>query len=236
METVEEFDVDISKLWKWKKEVVIKDGDEVLLKAYLRVPGDADINRARVYAIRESTKLRQKLNDKNDLDRYAYILPEELIDDEDLFNFSLTLTLRNELLNIDKEVDIPIPVKPSEDAPTEAHEKYQKEVDMWAIKRMDKIKELAEKKEKEIRERLKSLSREELYKIYEKVSADFYCDTLVGELFVDQCIFYGLYKDSKYTKRMFTNFEDFQNLPKFVKDILKEEYSNLALSMEELKK
>lgn len=236
MESIDEFDVDISKLWKWKKEVVIKDGDEILLKAYLRIPGDAEINRARVYALRESATLRKKLRDKEDFDRYAYILPEELISDEDLINYVVTLLLREEVSNITKEVDLPIPPKPDEDAPLEKHEEYQQKVDNWVYERINKINELTLQKEKEIREQVSKLPREELYKIYEEKSIDLYCENLVANLFVEQCIYYGLFKDPKFKVRVFDNFEEFANLPTQIKDKLKSEYNSLIISTEELKK
>lgn len=236
MESIDEFDVDISKLWKWNKEVVIKDGDEVLFKAYLRVPGDADINRARVYALRESAKLRKAISDKSNEERWAYLLPKELISEAELIDFVKALLLRDELRNIDKEVDIPIPKKPDEDAPLEEHEKYQEEVDNWVFKRLEKIREVTERKSQEIENYVKSLSFDELYGIYEVKSIDLYCENLVGTLFIDQCIYYGLFKDPKFTKKVFNSFEEFLNIPTYAKEELRKIYNDLSLSAEELKK
>lgn len=236
MESIDEFDVDISKLWKWKKEILINDENgEILFKGYLRIPGDADVNRARVASLRESAKLRAMLKDKDNFDRYAYILPVELIE-ENLLDYVLGLSLREYLSNIDKEIDLPIPAKPDEDAPTEEHEKYQIKVDNWAKERLAKINELAEKERNKLEQKLSKLSLEELYKIYEEKAINLFCDSLVAEVFTDYCIFYGLYKDGQFKKRFFENFEDFDNLPTWVKDRLRLEYSNLSLNYEELKK
>ena len=58
---IEKNDVDISKLFNWGKAFEIVGEDGVVDVVYMRVLGDADINKARVFALRESAKLRRAL-------------------------------------------------------------------------------------------------------------------------------------------------------------------------------
>lgn len=58
-------DVDIFRLFHWGKEVTIFDkyGNE-LTNVYMRLVGDAELNLARVFAIRRSAELRKSFEDR----------------------------------------------------------------------------------------------------------------------------------------------------------------------------
>lgn len=237
MESIEEYDVDISKLWLWKKEVSIMDleGNE-LLKVYMRLPGDADINRARISAIRKSAELRKTLKDKENLERYAYIVDQDEITREEMENYILALHSRDFGIEAAKEIDMPLPKKPDDDALLEKQEEYQRTVDEWGIKRMEKISQAVEKKIANFKKDLKNKTDDELYKLYEKKSIEFFCEQAANEHYRNMCVYYSVFKDSNYREKFFKSFDEFDNLPQFVKKQLLEAYNELDLNVEELKK
>jgi len=71
---IEKNDVDLSKLFTWSKEVPIYDTKgELMTRVFIRTIGDADINKARVFALRESSKLRKALRNKGTDEYEAFI-------------------------------------------------------------------------------------------------------------------------------------------------------------------
>jgi hypothetical protein len=71
---LEKQDVDVSKLFNWSKKVEIKDDKDVtIIEAYVRIIGDAELGRCRVYGLRKSAEMRKKLMDFDSDERVAYI-------------------------------------------------------------------------------------------------------------------------------------------------------------------
>jgi len=237
MESIEENDVDISKLWLWKKEVsIVDDKGQVILRAYLRLPGDAEVNRARVFALRKSAELRSKLKDKSNEERFAYIVMPDLLPREDLEAFVLSLYSREYGMEAARTVDIPIPPKPDEDADLSLHEEYQKKVDAWVLQRYEKIKSFVTSKLESVSKDLKDMSDEDLYKVYESKSTNILCEQEAADRYKDMCVYFGLYKDSKYVIKLFNDFSEFENLPIFIKEQFYKEYDSLDVVTPELKK
>lgn len=238
MESIDKNDVDITKLFGWKGKLTILDEKEnPIMDVYMRLVGDADSNRARVYALRESAKTRKELHDKDNLDRFAYIMPEELVgSEEDLINMLLALRTREFMKEAFENTVIDLPTEPRDKADLEEQEEYQKQVDEWPSKRMNAIKDYITKKVAEAKEEYLDKSKHDLYTMYEKMIIDITCEFKMIEDFKSMCIYYSTFKDDTYKVRLFSDFDEYENLPPAVKTQLKEFYSKLEVGTEDLKK
>ena len=107
MNTVEKNDVDISQLFNWGRvyEIVGSDG-EVEGLIYMKLLGDADVNRARVYALRKSAELRRSLRDENSDEYLTTIKDFEEIDEETLLNYVVAFSIRDIRNRAIKEVKV----------------------------------------------------------------------------------------------------------------------------------
>ena len=237
MEQIEQNDVDISKLFEWKKRFEIHDryGKKVL-DVYIRLVGDADSSRARVYGLRSSAILRRNLKNIDSEDRQALIPDISVIEKEFLVESLLLLQMRKfseEALN---SVDIPLPVEPVSDADLEIQEKYQKEVDEYPEIRSKLIKEHMEKKVDTERSRLSKVKKEKLYNKYVEESIDNMCEIEMVTKYREKCCYYGTFNDADLTVRSFKDFDRFDNVPTHVKDQLVEAYMSLEIDGPTLKK
>ena len=129
--SVERNDVDISQLFMWGKEFEIEGNAGKKAKVFIRLIGDADLNRARVHALRSSADLRNKLKTKGSDERLAF-LPEVGSVERDVLIESISImNIRDFSQEAVKEVDIPYPIEPDSDAKLEKMEKYQAQVDAY---------------------------------------------------------------------------------------------------------
>lgn len=236
MRSPEKNDVNIQKLFNWKKEfkLALFDGTEVIL--YIKLIGDADLNRARVFALRKSAELRNKLRTKDSDERLAFIQPPETIDEEKLIEIVAMLTLREITQQAYKEIKVPFPKEPSSNATTEELEEYQKEVDEYPGKREKVVKEFITNKVEEKRNELKNLPKDKLYLVYEFVLINELCEQEVLKRFKEYCAYLGLFKNKEYKELLFDSFEEFDNLPKETKDLFIDTYDSIDIGMDELKK
>ncbi len=235
--TPERNDVDISKLFQWGKQVIIKDkqGND-FFTCYLRLVGDAELNRARIFALRKSAELRRKLKEKDTEERLAFVADFESVDKERLIQLIIYLSSREISMRAVENIDIPFPKEPPDDATLEEQEKYQKEIDDWPRIREDKIKAFIEAEMKKMESSLQEKSKEDIYKVYEDSAIADLCENEMANKFRQMCVFLGLYRDEKFKERMFNDFDTFDNLfPEFKQQFL-EEYIRLELSTDELKK
>lgn len=233
---VEKNDVDISTLFNWRKEFILEGKDEVQEKLYMRLVGDAELNRARVFALRKSTDLRKKLKDLNSDERVVYVQDPTQMTRDDIIATVLALSIREISQKSYKEVDIPYPKEPSSEATLELQEKYQSEVDQYNNKKQEAVKNFINKEMNSIKESLEALGDEELAKKYEKYVIDELCEQEMLNNFRDICCYFGTYRDENYTERYFNSTEDFQNLPSAIKADFVNAYIDLEISAEELKK
>ena len=81
MKEIDKNDVNISKLWNWGTQFETET-PQGMLTFWMRVVGDADLNRARVYGLRQSATLRRQLKDENSDERLA-LVPELDITEKD---------------------------------------------------------------------------------------------------------------------------------------------------------
>lgn len=229
-------DVDISKLFYYKDKFEIKTANNQTLTVYMRVIGDAELNRAKVFALRESRKLREKLKDPESDEALAYL--------PDIYNLSKEELVQNLLSVLSQviakeavmEYKFTIPPEPKSTASLEEQEDYQEEVDKFDDDYENELSKLIQEKLKKEEERLNSLSEEVLRTQLEKELINQVCEYHMVERFRAMCAFFGTYKDENYKQRLFSTFEEFDNLPKDVKEEFISFYNKLELSEQELKK
>lgn len=237
MESIEQNDVDISKLFLWGKEFKIINVDStVLTKTYIRLVGDADVNKARVYALRESAKLRKKLRTRNSDERLAYIPDFAELEKDNLVEAVLAYSMTDISANVIKNLNLPLPEELKSDASLKEQEEYQAKVDSWPDERKKII--LEEMKGETDKERivLSKLSKKRLEKMYESYVIDILCNDVMGIKYLEMCAFLGIYKDENYKVKAFKSIDEFTNLIPFIKDQLIEYYSSLDINLSELKK
>jgi len=232
----EKNDVDISSLFYYRKPVVVIGKDAEPVTFYMRLVGDAELQRARVKALRDSRKLRDALKDPKSDEHLAYIPDVTDLDSKQLVEVILLSLLKEISADVIKEVEIPFPVELESEASLEEQEEYQKAVDEYPKKRENLVREeivhRASEAKKELLEKdIKTLRKDYLVGIRNEM-----CEVELTRSFYDHIVFFSLYKDSEYKTPLMENFEEFQNLPAEIKDQLLKEYRSLELGMDELKK
>ena len=232
---VERNDVDISPLFSWSKEfVVTSNGNET--PVFMRLLGDADMNRSRVAALRKSAELRRKLRDVDSDERLAFIKDIEDIEVESLVAVITVFSMRTLSEKAQSKSKIRPPKPPKSDAKTSVHERYQAEIDSYPIRRQEEIKELLNKEVEAMKNSLSAESKDTLYVKYVNAMIDEICEQELLKEFKAQCCYYGTYADSDLSKRLFSSFEEFDNLQPGLKQQFITEYSSLELHGEDLKK
>jgi hypothetical protein len=234
---IEQNDVDISTLFKWSMKYTIVDlNDNPIKDVYLRVIGDADLNRSRVFGLRKSSELRKKLSDSNSDEYLAYIPDIDLIDINVLIETVLIFWAREYAQTAVRELKLNLPVEPGSDASLEEQEKYQEEIDNWPTMRENKIREFVEGKLDTKRKELQELPKETLYKEYLKMLVNRLCEDEMLSAYRNMCAYHSLYEDSKFTKKLFNSFEEFNNISTELKNQLVGAYISLEIDGEDLKK
>lgn len=237
MKSIDKNDVDISVLFNWGNAVPIFDerGNE-LLTLYVRVVGDADLNRARVLGLRKSAELRKKLNDSNSDERLAYIPDPTDIEKKNLIEVIISMELEDIAQNISRDILLQYPKEPHSDAGLEEQEKYQKEIDTWPDRRKELVTVELNTRVTNRRTELEKEDKRALNSHYEKMVINSLCKEEMYKNFINMCVYLGTYKDEKYKYRAFSSYEEFNNLPTYIKDQLTEVYGSLNLDMGTLKK
>jgi len=234
---VDKNDVDISRLFQWKKKFMLEyitgqDAAEV----YMRLAGDADINRARVHGLRKAADLRKKLITEDTDERIAFIPPIEMVDKEGLIQAIASLSIKEYSKDAVKELDLPYPVEPKSDATQEAWEKYQAEVDNYPNQRLVRISEYIKYAMDADITKLEKQNIEDLYKKYERLIITDLCEREMVGAYNSFCIQQNTFVDPEMTVRVYETTEEFENAPRFVKDQLLTFYEELELDSVELKK
>lgn len=238
MKTAERNDVDITKLFRYEKEVEIEDKiTDQKAKFYQRLVGDADVNRARVFGLRASHKLRKELREPGSDMREAFIseLPE--FKSRDVLIQSIILLMSGEIqLDALNNTKVPEPRPPKADAPLEEMEEFQAKVDAYEEKYRKELDKQTKKVQKREEKRLQKMTDDELYDQYEALIIDRLCTDEMASKYYEMCVHLGTYSDSQYKKRAFSSYEEFENASPYLKDRLVEEYRRLEIGMDELKK
>lgn len=237
MESIEKNDVDITKLFNWGKEISILDEDDnPIINAYIRIIGDMDVNKARVFALRKSAELRRKLHDESSDEYYMYIPDFSITEKDVLVEFAISSMVREITTRVLRELDLTLPQEPDELAPLSEHEEYQKKIDEWPKTRQEKIAKAVEKELEKERERLNKLSDGEIQKIYKQHIIDDVCEEEMYKQFSDIQTYFSIYKDENYKERLFKSFEEYANLPTYIKNQFIDAYGTLSIRIDELKK
>jgi len=235
MESIDKNDVDISRLFQWKKKVDIEFRGKTL-NTYLRVIGDAETNRARVFALRKSAEMRRLLRDVDSDERVAFLPESGVVQKDELVQGLLVLYTKDAGDEAVKSLKYNLPTEPKSDADLEEHEEYQKKVDDFPKWREDAIKEFITDRVKQYEEQLLEKTYDEIYEEYILSLIEQICELEMLTRYREMCVFYATYKDEELTERVFTEFSILENLPKDVKEQLINEYNSLEISGEDLKK
>lgn len=235
MTVVEHNDVEIDRLFNWSKEFELTIGDKTV-PVFMRLVGDADINRARVQALRKSAELRKKLRDSDSDERYAFIKDINEFDIENLISLIIVFSMRDLSERASSKLKIRVPKQPRSEAKTEKHEKYQQEIDSYPERRQTELKSLLEKEVELMKKSLEKESKEELYKRYVNTIIDELCEQELLSSFRSWCCYLGTYKNEELTEKLFSSYEEFSNLHSDLKAQFLTEYSTLELYGDDLKK
>lgn len=229
--------VDISKLFNWGGELTILDDIGVEVdKLYVRLVGDAELNRARVIALRSSAELRKKLKDENSDEYFAFIPLKELVDKDKIVELILLYSTREITREVVKNMDLAFPKNPKSTDSLEEMEKFQKEVDEYTSNKDRLTNEEIVKKLNELKKFVQEKEEDSLYKDLVNTIANELCEQEMLRKFNEACAFYGTYADKEYKIRLFKDFEDFLNLPTNIKNQIIDFYSTLEIDSESLKK
>ncbi len=239
-DVVEKNDIDISKLFGWGRvfEIIDPKDQSAAALVYMKLLGDADLSRARVYALRKSSEMRRKLKDENSDERLAWVRTIDEVEKHDLVNLIVLFSGREISNNARQSVKLPTPKPPKSNARLEKMEKFQKDVDDYPEKRAKAISKAVEKEVETLKESLNNRTKEELYKEYVRLLIDEYCEREALTAFEDMQTYLGCYSDDTYKsdKRFFSDFDEFNNLEPTVKAQFKDAYRSLDIDLAELKK
>lgn len=235
MKDIEKNDVDISKLFKWgmRMDLVTPQGNVVV---WVKILGDADINRARIYALRKSAEMREKMLDLDSDERVAFIPVLDTTSKDKVVELMLTLQVREISEVATKDLKIKYPKDLESTASLEEQEKYQAIVDNFPNYVTELTKKAVEKEVAKERKRLSKVSVEKLEELYTNTLIEHACETEMYSAFQDKTTYFACFKDDAYVLPLFADFEDYLNLPTEVKNTLSEFYGTLSIDMDALKK
>jgi len=238
MKEIDKNDVDITQLFKWSKEVVLRDPyTGMVLTVHLRLVGDADMNRAKANGYRKSAELRKKLKTPDSDERTIFLTElDSYVEKESLIQAIILLEMPEYYQQALKVVDVKEPKEPKSFASQEEQENYQLEVDEYPkIFSKELEKELL--KIREVRsEELEKFAKEKLYNLYENTVINRLCEEELKEQYYKMCVFYGTYKDPNLKNKAFKTFDEFENSHQQLQNTLRDEYMNLELGTDLLKK
>ena len=234
---LEKNDVDIKNLFTWNKQIEIySDTQEEPIKVYMRLVGDAEVNRARVFALRKSAELRKKLKDEDSDEYFAYMVDSDNFEDEQLISYLVLENSRDLYQRVVKEIEVPKPKEPKSDAEIEEQENYQLAIDEYPKKVHEAVTAKIKKELENVEANLRTKNREDLYASYKKTVTNTICEAEMYSMFKAMCTFFGTYRDEEMKERYFETFEEFQNLPTKVINQFFSKYDSLEMGMDALKK
>jgi hypothetical protein len=237
MESIDKNDVDISKLFKWSmKYTIINEDGEQIKDVYLRIVGDADLNKSRVYALRKSAELRKKLYDETSDEYLAYIPDKDIAEKENLIELLLVEWTRTFSQEAVSNLKFTLPTEPRSDASLEKQEEYQRAVDEWPNEREKRIREYVIDKLDAKREELKTLDKDEIFKDFKKMTINRICETEMITCFHEMNLYAAVYDDPEFTTRSFRSIDDLKNSTNIIKSQLLGAYMSLEVDGENLKK
>lgn len=235
MKDIEKNDVDISKLFKWGQSMTLATPKKDIT-IWLKILGDADTNRARIYALRRSTEMRAKLLDLDSDERIGLIPVLDTSNKTRVVELLLTLLVKEIAAQADKNVKIKYPTEPASTASLEEQEKHQAIVDNFPKYVTDLTKKAINKEVVKERKRLNKLSIKALEELYIDTSVNHICEGEMYNAFQNKAVSMSCFQDDNYIIPMFSDVDDFLNLPTEVKNQIIDFYATLAIDVDTLKK
>ncbi|KKN38963.1 hypothetical protein LCGC14_0748070 [marine sediment metagenome] len=234
---IEKNDVDLTKLFMWSSEVSVLDpkGEE-LTKVFMRVVGDKDLSRARVFSLRESAELRKSLNTEGTDEYEAFISSIEYASKENIVVGIKLLLIQDLVAEARKNTILKYPKEPDSDAPLAEHEAYQKEIDDFP-ERFDEIVQketdkLMDREEKRFKKQSVKAQKQE----YASLMVNYVCQTEASRRFADMCVFFATFDDEEMKIPSFKSFDDYDNSSGDLKEQLRDSYEKLDMGMGQIKK
>lgn len=232
-------DVDISQLFKWTKEVTLSDPVmDVEVTVYLRLVGDADMTRARAYGYRKAAKLRKALRKEGTDERIAFMgeIGSDFADKESLVQTIILLRTPDFRSTAISTTEYAEPKEPKSTASQEEFEKYQEALDNYPDEFTEAVEKTLNGLIKRDRKVLTRKHEETLYELYEQEVISRLCSEEMYNKYYDMCVHFGTYKDKEHNKPAFKSVEDFENLRPQLRNELLENYKELEIGMDTLKK
>lgn len=235
MKDIEKNDVDINKLFKWgaSMDLATPQGNLVV---WMRVLGDADVNRARIYALRRSAEMRAKMLDIDSDERVALIPVLDTSSKTKVVELMLTLRIREITEIATQGLEIVYPKDLASTASLEEQEKHQAVIDNFPSYIEKLTKKAINKEVAKERRRLNKMSVEELEELYTSTLIEHACETEMYQAFQDKTTCFACFKDENYVLPLFVSFEDYLDLPTEVKITLSDFYGTLSIDVDSLKK
>ncbi len=235
MKDIEKNDVDISRLFQWgaSLDVVTPQGS---ITVWVKILGDADVNRARIYALRKSADMRKCMLDLDSDERVGLIPALDTSNKDKVVEMLLTLRVK-ELADVANDtLEIKYPKDLRSTATLEEQEKHQKIVDDFPTYVANLHRKAMDKEVAKERKRLNRLSMVKLEKLYTDTLVEHVCETEMYKAFQDRSVWLACYQEDSYKKLLFSDFDDFVNLPPEVKEQLIDFYGTLSIDIDTLKK
>ena len=235
MKDIEKNDVDISKLFAWgmSMDLPTPKGNRTV---WIKILGDADVNKARIYALRKSAEMRRKMVDVDSDERVALIPLLDTANKNEVVELLLTLRVKEISEVAVESVELKYPAEPKSDASLEKQEKHQEVIDNFPEYVAELHRKAIDKEVTKERKRLKKLSTEELENLHIETLVGHVCETEMYKAFQDRSVWLACFQDEKYILPLFTEFDDFLNLPTDVKNQLVDFYGTLSIDIDTLKK
>jgi len=228
--------VDLTKLFRWFGSFELKDesGEEVMT-IYQRVVSDTDFEKARLAAIRKSHAMRTAIRDETTVEYASLMEALERSTKENIVDLIVAQKVEGLRGKAVEEVRTRMPKPPHGDVKLEDTEKYEAAIDEFAEKfNSELVVILTEMLSKE-REKLAKLTEEELWKLAKKSWEDQLCTNIANATLLSWVAYLGTYTDDTYTTRLFSSFEEFEELAEEVKAQIINGYESITTHQEELK-
>lgn len=238
MRTIEKNDVDISALFKWSRAVEINDYiGNMTATIWVRLVGDADLNKARVYGYRKAAELRRKLKDEGSDENMAFMLElDSATEKESVIQAIVFLRVQDLYSKAIANTTYAEPKELSSDATQEEIENYQKLVDDYPEKFKKEVEKVFTKLQKDTEKSLRGKSEQEIFDLYRLEVINRLCSQELEKSHYEMCVYLGSYKDEKFKQKMFSSLDEFLNLHPSVKEKLIAEYKGLEIGMDFLKR
>ena len=202
----------------------------------MKILGDADVNRARIYALRKSADMRESMLNLDSDERVGLIPVLDTSNKNKVVEMLLTLRVK-ELADVaNDKVNIKYPKDLRSTATLEEQEKHQKIVDDFPAYVAELHRKAMNKEVVKERKRLNRLSMEKLEKLYTDTLVEHVCETEMYKAFQDRSVWLACYQDDRYKVLLFSEFTDFADLPTEIKDQLVDFYGTLSIDIDTLKK